>query len=104
MININVIIIFFFFFKQKTAYEIKECDWSSDVSLPIFFTLPLISSPSLSVIPALLKLVPSCSRRRPESGLFNKFRMSRTLSGQEKNKKRQIIHGLLRVCVKIAKR
>src|ERR1051326_2165836 len=25
----------FFFFKQKTAYEIKECDWSSDVSLPI---------------------------------------------------------------------
>ena len=22
---------FFFFFKQKTAYEIKECDWSSDV-------------------------------------------------------------------------
>ena len=23
--------IVFFFFKQKTAYEIKECDWSSDV-------------------------------------------------------------------------
>src|ERR1051326_1349543 len=23
----------FFFFKQKTAYEIKECDWSSDVWL-----------------------------------------------------------------------
>src|ERR1051326_8102961 len=23
--------LFFFFFKQKTAYEIKECDWSSDV-------------------------------------------------------------------------
>ena len=20
-----------FFFKQKTAYELKECDWSSDV-------------------------------------------------------------------------
>ena len=25
------VIYFFFFFKQKTAYEIKECDWSSDV-------------------------------------------------------------------------
>ena len=25
----------FFFFKQKTAYEIYQCDWSSDVSLPI---------------------------------------------------------------------
>ena len=24
----NIIV---FFFKQKTAYEIKECDWSSDV-------------------------------------------------------------------------
>ena len=23
--------LYFFFFKQKTAYEIKECDWSSDV-------------------------------------------------------------------------
>ena len=23
--------VIFFFFKQKTAYDIKECDWSSDV-------------------------------------------------------------------------
>src|SRR6056300_658279 len=23
--------VLFFFFKQKTAYEISECDWSSDV-------------------------------------------------------------------------
>jgi len=23
--------VFFFFFKQKTAYEIDVCDWSSDV-------------------------------------------------------------------------
>ena len=26
-----MIVVVFFFFKQKTAYEIKECDWSSDV-------------------------------------------------------------------------
>ena len=25
------IMFFFFFFKQKTAYEILTCDWSSDV-------------------------------------------------------------------------
>ena len=25
------ILVFFFFFKQKTAYEIYQCDWSSDV-------------------------------------------------------------------------
>src|SRR5213596_2024063 len=24
-------VFFFFFFKQKTAYEIRPCDWSSDV-------------------------------------------------------------------------
>ena len=26
-----VVFFFFFFFKQKTAYEIVDCDWSSDV-------------------------------------------------------------------------
>ena len=25
------VLYFFFFFKQKTAYEIVDCDWSSDV-------------------------------------------------------------------------
>ena len=31
MLLFTVIFVVFFFFKQKTAYEIKECDWSSDV-------------------------------------------------------------------------
>ena len=26
-----VVLCIFFFFKQKTAYEIYQCDWSSDV-------------------------------------------------------------------------
>ena len=30
-VYIVLCVVFFFFFKQKTAYEIKECDWSSDV-------------------------------------------------------------------------
>ena len=25
------VVVLFFFFKQKTAYEIYQCDWSSDV-------------------------------------------------------------------------
>src|SRR5213080_2439794 len=29
--SVNMIRVFFFFFKQKTAYEIPLCDWSSDV-------------------------------------------------------------------------
>ena len=30
-LQIFIFILFFFFFKQKTAYEIVDCDWSSDV-------------------------------------------------------------------------
>src|ERR1051326_3075038 len=29
--SLNTFMNFLFFFKEKTAYEIKECDWSSDV-------------------------------------------------------------------------
>ena len=29
--QINRFSVIFFFFKQKTAYEIVDCDWSSDV-------------------------------------------------------------------------
>src|SRR5216117_4607990 len=29
--NLNKWLVFFFFFKQKTAYEIRKGDWSSDV-------------------------------------------------------------------------
>ena len=29
--TISLVVVYVFFFKQKTAYEIKECDWSSDV-------------------------------------------------------------------------
>ena len=41
------VVLFFFFFKQKTAYEIKECDWSSDVcssdlGLRLVGTLPTL--------------------------------------------------------------
>ena len=35
--------LFFFFFKQKTAYEIKECDWSSDVCSSDLTTMNFIN-------------------------------------------------------------
>ena len=37
---------FFFFFKQKTAYEIKECDWSSDVCSSDLFTYEVQKKPN----------------------------------------------------------
>ena len=48
----------FFFFKQKTAYEIYQCDWSSDVcssDLPLLGDL--YDRYSFSVLPRLGKLV-----------------------------------------------
>ena len=54
---------FFFFFKQKTAYEIYQCDWSSDVCSsdldpPFFrFTGPV---PLCGYSCFALKLIPLC--------------------------------------------
>src|SRR3546814_6107520 len=31
LVYVSVLILFFFFFKQKTAYEMRISDWSSDV-------------------------------------------------------------------------
>ena len=33
---------FFFFFKQKTAYEIVDCDWSSDVCSSDLLVVPVM--------------------------------------------------------------
>ena len=42
---------FFFFFKQKTAYEIYQCDWSSDVcSSDLPLTTAMLSVPFASVV------------------------------------------------------
>ena len=43
---------FFFFFKQKTAYEIVDCDWSSDVcsSDLLLERLPLICESTSSAL------------------------------------------------------
>ena len=35
---------YIFFFKQKTAYEIKECDWSSDVCSSDLYILAEVCS------------------------------------------------------------
>src|SRR3546814_10560391 len=31
LLSVSVLVMFFFFFKQKTAYEMRISDWSSDV-------------------------------------------------------------------------
>src|SRR3546814_3909131 len=39
------LLLFFFFFKQKTAYEMRISDWSSDVALPILVLIACRSEP-----------------------------------------------------------
>src|SRR3546814_13611027 len=52
MCDFMVVVFFFFFFKQKTAYEMRISDWSSDVcssdlpDLRAFETVPLLTPAS----------------------------------------------------------
>ena len=59
-----------FFFKQKTAYEIKECDWSSDVCSSDLTHKPKIGSRKLPKKPLYCLVV---GDTRPESPANNIF-------------------------------
>jgi len=41
-VGVFLVIYVFFFFKQKTAYEMPMCDWSSDVCSSDLHDLPLL--------------------------------------------------------------
>src|SRR3546814_14099699 len=56
-----MIILCFFFFKQKTAYEMRISDWSSDVCSSDLKASPDHFPPQR---PPPLALTPSCRRRR----------------------------------------
>src|SRR3546814_9859499 len=42
---VDIICMFFFFFKQKTAYEMRISDWSSDVCSSDLLDLPGVRHP-----------------------------------------------------------
>ena len=48
----SVFVCFFFFFKQKTAYEIYQCDWSSDVCSSDLRSMGQSSRPAVCTIRA----------------------------------------------------
>src|SRR3546814_4633715 len=63
--SISLFVLVFFFFKQKTAYEMRISDWSSDVC----------SSDLMSVIPTIApfllpQLLPKLRREKPELKLY----------------------------------
>ena len=59
--------IIIYFFKQKTAYEIKECDWSSDVCSS---DLARAQRPTAPVVKQLLCVIYLGDDFRPATPLF----------------------------------
>ena len=47
---------FFFFFKQKTAYEIVDCDWSSDVCSSDLFNFMGIKAAGVAPLSTLMPI------------------------------------------------
>ena len=50
----------FFFFKQKTAYEIRNCDWSSDVCSSDLCVSVCVCCVVCCVLYAFIKLIYRC--------------------------------------------
>ena len=81
----------FFFFKQKTAYEIYQCDWSSDVcSSDLVWGLAfkpntddMREAPSIVIIKKLLELGCSIEAYDPEAMINAKFYLNDTIKYSE---------------------
>src|SRR5213596_4279116 len=74
-----MVVCFFFFFKQKTAYEIRPCDWSSDVCSSDLCHPPLPCRPAGSRSPRLPVPVPS--RRAEPSRRSEERRVGKECTG-----------------------
>src|SRR3546814_6602255 len=72
VIQLFLHLFFFFFFKQKTAYEMRISDWSSDVcssdlSLPSASCANTLSMPAF-LLPSRNSTVRYCSDWKPDDG------------------------------------
>ena len=62
---VSVSTVFFFFFKQKTAYEIYQCDWSSDVCSSDLERPPILISFSIALFLGLSTLIFTSTEAAP---------------------------------------
>src|SRR3546814_5800608 len=89
----NLVVYIFFFFKQKTAYEMRISDWSSDVcssDLPVRRRYDRRAAPGLPVRPRRARrLQPErhdAAARRPAAGAAAPIRASLHLHDQADRK------------------
>src|SRR3546814_4148533 len=62
-------VVFFFFFKQKTAYEMRISDWSSDVCSSDLAFMPLTPHPYLVVVGSSPDAMPRAFLAQPGQGI-----------------------------------
>src|SRR3546814_4802583 len=67
MFDLVLIFLFFFFFKQKTAYELRISDWSSDVCSSDLRRPSLATLILPAAISAYSQLLPMLNRRHAPS-------------------------------------
>src|SRR3546814_10659748 len=84
------VLLFFFFVKQKTAYELRISDWSSDVcSSDLRVTVRLVDSPACVVVeanelsPHLLRMLQAAGQEAPEVKPILEINPEHALIGRE---------------------
>ena len=73
MYSVVIVYFSFFFFKQKTAYEIKECDWSSDVCSSDLFRILKDGGIVMMAIPDKRFTFDNCRKRTKLEHVINDF-------------------------------
>src|SRR3546814_4731770 len=76
-------VLFFFFFKQKTAYEMRISDWSSECALPIYDpppgTLALVTAVAVHEAVSLYIRADEISIKWPNDLLVGRAKLSGVL-------------------------
>src|SRR3546814_8927086 len=65
--HVYIVIVYFFFFKQKTAYEMRISDWSSDVCSSDLATPPDMPAAKLRPVEPSTTTVPPVMYSQPWS-------------------------------------
>src|SRR3546814_6471569 len=83
MIVVIILVMYVFFFKQKTAYEMRIIDWSSDVCSSDLIDMAM---------PVLLRLIKAVAAREHQVGLGQQALFQRQQFGRRALEIGQLVH------------
>src|SRR3546814_4127348 len=95
-----VVDLFFFFFKQKTAYEMRISDWSSDVCSSDLFR-QLRPGIVLELAHALAIGIAQCrlAAIHPQAAIVHHQRTRRAVSGRSRSEERRVGKECVSTCI-----